>query len=312
MTRVACVLGVAGLIAASACTEIVSPARDLYEVMQLDSGLRWAWLVNDRGWVVVDGPKGYALWRDGETVAISPYATDMTPSLEAMNDGGQIAGWSNVVNCGPPGSSCEDRALVWDGAFTVLGPGHAYGINDAGDVVGSGSYFDADSSYFVSEAMLWRSGEAIPLGFQGAAVAINNRGQIAGWTFEGRAFLWELDQLRDLGPGAAIAMNDAGQVLVQTYAGRTMLWHDGVARDLSAVWEAALASAGQLSYRAWYPIDINDDGWVLVTGGSGDAVSFVQRDSTLIFLDGWATAMNDRGEVVGSRNHRATIWRLAP
>jgi probable HAF family extracellular repeat protein len=114
-------------------------------------------------------------------------------------------------------------AALWDAAHgpRELGvlPGGvfsaAYGLNDAGQVVGWSEAFDGN------HAFLWEGGQMIDLGW-GTAVDINNAGQIVGYA--NGAAIWndgvmaELNDLVPAGSGlnllSATAINDAGQIVV--------------------------------------------------------------------------------------------------
>jgi probable HAF family extracellular repeat protein len=158
------------------------------------------------------------------------------------------------------------EAVVWGpgvGEIRELPPlpgdavGLAAAINDEGQVVGtSGScatpLTDASSS---QHALLWRDGVPIDLGSLGgmvfnAALAINNRGQVVGFSDLGgdstdHAFIWQGGGMSDLGtlPGdvssSAWGINDAGQVVGQScdanLSCRAFLWQHGVMRDLNAI-----------------------------------------------------------------------------
>ena len=80
-------------------------------------------------------------------------------------------------------------AALWDaalgprelGVLPVVVVSAAYGLNDAGQVVGWSEAVDGN------HAFLWDDGQMIDLG-SGTAVDINNAGQIVGWS--NRASIW--------------------------------------------------------------------------------------------------------------------------
>ena len=134
----------------------------------------------------------------------------------AMNNRGQVIGVSSVAAnpgaCLFNGEGDPDcHPFLWDrgklidlNTSTVGGnPLIAYGINDAGEVVGIGAFPNAPS-----DAYLWREGVATDLGHLSDcgsfANAINSHGQVVGGTFScqtsnhARAFLWEEGSMIDL------------------------------------------------------------------------------------------------------------------
>ncbi len=164
----------------------------------------------------------------------------------AVNDQGQAAG------CGFPTSSAPPcHAVLWQaGQITDLGTlgghsGSAYGIDDAGQVVGSTLATDG-----FMHAFLWQAGTMTDLGglpgYQfSAAWDINAAGQVVGSSIGAdgitHAVLWEAGVVRDLGnlggrATIAYGINDAGQVVgISIPADGPIdgfLWRDGVMTKL--------------------------------------------------------------------------------
>lgn len=252
-------------------------------------------------------------------------------SARAINNAGQVVGQS-------AGPGVGARAFIWDatnpwdatnemqdlgtlGGNTIVGGAGA--LNNAGQVVGC---FDKplDSGGFALHAFIWDAvNEMRDLGAlsgqQSCALAINDSGEVAGWSFvrtesgatERHLFRWRnfVEGMQDLGTlgGSEImpvAINQAGQIVgfgatagdATTHA---FLWDPltGVLQDLdqAAGWAMATAinAAGQV---VGVSVD-SDTGaqrafiWDLV-GGMRDLGS----------LDGgnpFPSAINDAGQVVG-------------
>lgn len=186
--------------------------------------------------------------------------------------------------------------------------GRAMAINERQQVVINGQS---------GQAYLWELGELTPLGDLGGgstrAADINQRGMVVGssMTDDGRwhAFVWSQGAMTDLGTlgGAsshATAINSRGQVVGvrETSDGRTaaFLWQGGRMIDLSLEGGPSRAA------------DINDRGMVVGSGGSAEgveqAVVWTAAHGTVYLpaplydpldLPLTATAVNDRGDVVG-------------
>jgi probable HAF family extracellular repeat protein len=196
------------------------------------------------------------------------------------NERGQIVGERRTTYKKPL------RAVVWEkGAVVTLGtlPGRtqssAVAVNDRGLIVGSS--FNRAGEYgermTATRAFLWRQGKMIDLGTVGglphsSAVALNERGQVIGWSAKSlgedeelprspRAFLWQDGRLTDLGTlggesAIPFAINDAGQVVGQSQNAQGE-WH-------AFVWQkgkmAALPTLGGTFSAA---LAINDAGRII-------------------------------------------------
>src|SRR5439155_23529940 len=135
-------------------------------------------------------------------------------SPSAINNAGQIAGTAN------------SRAVLWqDGTLTDLGTagaGQAYGLNDAGQVVGRGKGINNSGNW---QAFLWDSASGLRFlgqaGYDTTAFGVSSSGQVTGtidrYWYGGllpQAFVWDQSGgLRTFGAGSeARAINPSGQV----------------------------------------------------------------------------------------------------
>jgi probable HAF family extracellular repeat protein len=240
--------------------------------------------INDTGQVVgssyplprwndpyTDEPRA-ALWNGGTVTDLGGSLGGITSYAHAINNTGQIAGWSYIANN-------SIQAILWNGGTaTVLGTlggseSKAWGINDAGQVAGW-SYVNHTAIH----ATVWDGTTITDLGTLGGswsgAAAINNAGQVAGYSQTTgdagvHATLWNGGTITDLGTlgGAysyANAINNAGQVVGYSYTSgwdlRAILWNGTAATDLNSFLDAGAISAGWV---LTYARDINDNGWIV-------------------------------------------------
>lgn len=218
------------------------------------------------------------------------------------------------------------------------------GINDLGEAVGmsetstpdpDGEDICAFGTGLTCRPFLWQHGHmtALPTvgGNNGQASAINNRGQIAGFsetavTDSGcppnkitSAVIWERDKVQalptvDRDPdGVAFGINNHGQAV--GYSGtcsaaiHAVMWEDGTAFPLPDLGPASSNIA----------LGINDQGQVVGQVRKADGSTFLaavwQSDGTLTTLDllpgdraAFATGINTVGQVVGSSFDSAFNW----
>jgi len=243
------------------------------------------------------------VWRNGLMLPLDTFGGHNSAAA-MVNNFGVVAGYAETAvpdTACPPPQVLHYRPAVWKGTKMLSLPlyrgdteGAAFWLNDLGEVVGASGVCAAfDPRYSVpirpEHALLWRFGRAIDLGdlggkFNNAALAINNRSEVAGGSdlagdtpssgFQ-HAFLWRQGVMADLGtlPGdqqsAAIGINNYGQVT-------------GVSVDAQGGTTGFLWQHGRM-------YNLND---------------LIPADSGMYILDGFG--INDRGQVVGLAVQLAT------
>jgi probable HAF family extracellular repeat protein len=199
-----------------------------------------------------------------------------------------------------------------------LGGGFArpFGVNDAGQVVGS-----SPNAQGRDHAFLWQNGAMQDLGTLGGersiARAVNSSGQVVGFAQDEqgrtRAFIWEGGTMRPLGTGEdANGINDLGQVVGET-GGRPCLWDGGAVEYLqvpAGYWgesARAINNFGQIVGWAEAP-DGHTHGVLWQSGHMYDIGGLLGYG-----VESTANAVNGSGQVVGSAGEgsdmRAVLWQ---
>jgi probable HAF family extracellular repeat protein len=290
--------------------------------------------LNNQGQVVgraavQSGETHAVLWQDGRLVDLGTIPGGQYSEAYAINDRGQVVGWSTIDQ-----STCTAfdgcwHAFHWeDGIMTdLLGldprfQSYAYSLNDKGQIVGISATQDYPFGDF--RPVLWHNGSIVDLGKpEGATNAytngVNAMGDAAGSaTFADGStvpLVWSRGSRTELPrpPGTTFTearkINNRGQI-VGTDGTNTVLWTDGRLTVLPNP-----PGAGSSN-----PSDINASGVVV-----GRSSQFAGRraviwengqPATLPMLPGWtdseAYGVNDRGDVVGhastSIGLRAVMW----
>ena len=239
-----------------------------------------------------------------------------------INDAGDVVGLSLVS---PTNDST--RAFLWhNGSMSNLGtlPSptgldyRAYGINNAGQVVGHAYTLGVYDYAFIWEDGQMRRFGALGIGYS-IAYDINNSGAVVGeanlsdYSPYSRAFICDNGVVTSLGAlggfySAANAVNDCAQVVGWACDPnndvRAFIWSEGVMADLGTLGGTSTAN------------DINNLGQVvgqaIIPGGAHHA--FLWQDGRMTDLNdllpaesGWvltvAQGINDRGWIVGSGSY---------
>jgi len=297
-------------------------------------------------------------WQDGVVHKLSSLPGFNSSFTFWVNDTGQVAGVSeNGID--PLTGGVATEAILWgkDGSLTDLGTlggnvSSANAVNNLGQVVGEALntipdiYTSNFNNFFILgatqvHAFRWTKSQGMKdLGTLGgtdsAAFYINERGQIAGWSFTDTTvnsttgtptqdpFFWENGKMLDLGnlggtSGVANALNNLGEVVGASNLAGDLTEHPFLWNKSEGMQD--LGTLGGTFGHANY---INDAGEVVGTATpTGDPFgrAFLWRNSVMINLgtigtdpDSEAYAVNLQGQVVGITgvfgvlDHRAFLW----
>jgi probable HAF family extracellular repeat protein len=226
---------------------------------------------------------------------------DRESEARAINDAGQIAGWSDQ-------SSGGTRAFRWEsGTMSNLGVltggfySEAYDINELGDVVG---YSDTSTNYraFMYSGGVLRDLGSLIGGDGSLAYAVNDAGQATGYADYGtdsHAFLydWDTNVMTDLGTLGGTRsygrnLNEAGDVIgeaniVGDTAYHPFVYRDGVMKDLGILPGGIYASADRISPSG------------LVIGGASATMSFPHNDHPVLWINDVIKDLGDMGDTNG-------------
>lgn len=248
----------------------------------------------------------------------------------AINQAGQVVGMAEDE---VPREGL--RGAIWPAAAgsapTAMNAGGvvmevAYGINAAGHVVGYGRCGE------MGTACLWEGGQLRSPGWLdypgfSMPLAINNRGEVAGWSQAApggsdHAVLWRNGVAIDLGTlgglqSQALGIDDSSRVVgwARPAEGQTrhaFLWKDSVMTDLGTL--GAEESAAHAINGSGHVV-----GWVGGVGTSGRR-AFIWVEGVMTLLSGngaQALGINSQGDVVGLYTHvaeagtslHAALWR---
>lgn len=266
-------------------------------------------------------PQHAFLWSSGTMTDLGSLGgTDQGSSGEAINLSGEVAGLSQTKTAG------VTHAALWTGKTTVdlgaLAPlssgswSSAFGINDAGQVVGSWAPSQSMRSTG-SHPWLYSNGTMTSLTVPSdltapscEATAINNNGQILGnctsGTAAGPALLWQngtvttLSALGGLHVTYATAINNNGQIAgygtTSTGATQGFLDNNGTVTNLGS----------------FTPFALNDNGVMIDGGDQIDGGGTIQNLNNLIpansgYTIGATFAINNNGQIVAEANGSAVL-----
>jgi len=216
----------------------------------------------------------------------------------AVNNSGVVAGW------GLNSFGAQQAFVSIAGSATALplGPGtesYAYGINDAGTIVGN-TYIGGQS-----HATIWSGTGATVLGANTYAMAINNSGEVAG-SNNGQAFVLVDGQVQSLATlsgiqwSSAYGINNSGEVVG---AGELS---NGTFRGLIWSPDGTVAMVGTFGGMSSDATDVNDSGEVVGFAGLADGYqnAFSITDGAMTDLgtlggSSYAYGINNSGEIVG-------------
>ena len=245
------------------CLEALEVRRLLsYSIVDLSGFAPTA--INNSGAVVGSGNGHAALWQNGTTIDLGTLGGASSLAYD-LNNLGEIVGLSQ--------DSSSSQAFSWDSASGMQGLGvigWAYGVNDAGQVVGtaSGHSFIWDSTHGLTDLGTFG-------GTDSQARAINRSGQVTGWVENLSAYksptsygyVWDsgtgsvtaLAALPGYTASRAMDINDAGQVIGTSgfytltmhgpvYSPReACLWQNGVVIDLGMPNARAINNLGHIT-----------------------------------------------------------------
>lgn len=276
------------------------------------AGVSGGFRINESGTVLGGGSSGPALFAGGGVTNLSGL-TGRNGEVRALNDAGQVTGYRQVDTGQFRGFVTTDAGVV---ELPSLGGRSDLprDLNNAGVVAGT-----LINSEGRNRAAVWTTDSVTDLGLlapgdlNSAAIAINNRGEVAG-NSGGRGFIWsQAGGMRDIGNlGGSVFVtdiNDAGWVIGGAAlgdGGPTAYIYDGVTMT-------AFGPIGQdtpnLRTNPWA---INLSGVVVGASQRDDEqfTAFVRRDGATLELQtlidpslGWdlsvAYDINDAGQITG-------------
>lgn len=269
------------------------------------------------------GPNSAAAWAPSISGQVGAAGDTLTPDPL----GEDFCSFGTHLTCHP---------FVWqNGKITRLpllfgNNAAANGFNDEDQVTGKGQINTTDPScvapqVLATQAVVWKHGKlemALPNfpGFlQGAGHAINNFGEVVGWSgvcsgppFTTRATLWVHGKPIDLGTlrqenSQAFGINNRGQIVgfsanLDGSEFRSFLWTAGKMRDLGTLpgdiagLAAAVNDFGEVVGGSFDP-DFNERAYLWRNGVMVDLNTLTDGENSLFLLEG--DNLNSLGQIIG-------------
>jgi uncharacterized membrane protein len=243
------------------------------------------------GWTATE--QSYASFFKGGSFTLLPAWQNTYPGMQATGinnsgvvvgtifEGDQFAGGVWSAGCTTGSSACTVEGLrgVGERSYQNQFFTNAFGINDAGVVVGT-TYFSEPGSSPTSVATVWTNGNPAKLGYlpgvyNAHAIAINDSGIIVGdsyarGTYASTAVEWKgtvataLAMLSATTQDSVSAINNAG-LIVGEDNNLAALWDDGKVINLNTALGASLPAGVTLEDA----VGINSKGQIVANGSNG-------------------------------------------
>lgn len=265
----------------------------------------------------VDGPRlrnaasttSYIIHDLGTLGSPGPFGGPPYSSAHAINGNGQIVGESDTDDAHHP--------FLWEsGSLRDLGTlgggwGVAWDINDLGQVVGTSTVAAGRQHAFFWDGGVMRDLGTLSGGYS-MATRINGVGQVLGES-DGQPVVWDQGAITALGLVAAVAINDRGQVAGTVSAGSAVhaaIWQAGGILDLGTLggdssWAAAISNSGLVVGRSRTALGAVH-AFLWANGGMTDLGTLPGDDQSA------AAVVDENGRVAGtssnSQGRRGFVW----